>query len=354
MKNGCERRRTNEQRVFIVKTFYKTKNKSETCRRFREHFNQSLKRDTVAGIINRFEATGSVADLPRPGRPRSITTEENKKIVEATVICNPGKSTRTVEQELGISRRSIRRMLTELDIKPYNNDPVYIIPNDDCNRRIQFCEIFKQKCAEDPSFPEKIIWSGEATFKLNGLVDQHNNLYWSSINPCETIVNDGNSAGVTVWIGICASGLVGPFFFEEIVTGESYVDLLKKQVLPTIATWPDIDEMWFQHDATPPHFSVAACNWLNEHFPQRWIGQDGQIEFPAQSPDLAPPDFFLWGLLKNTVYTHNPKTIEQLTQCIVDSCVQIHGDLIREVCYSVKTRVGKCIEANGQNFEAML
>jgi hypothetical protein len=32
----------------------------------------------VANLIKHFEATGSVKDLARPGRPRSIRTEENR------------------------------------------------------------------------------------------------------------------------------------------------------------------------------------------------------------------------------------------------------------------------------------
>jgi transposase len=37
----------------------------------------------VVNLIKRFEATGSVKDLARPGRPRSICTEEKKQVVEA-------------------------------------------------------------------------------------------------------------------------------------------------------------------------------------------------------------------------------------------------------------------------------
>jgi hypothetical protein len=38
--------------------------------------------------------------------------------------------------------------------------------------------------------------------------------------------------------------------------------------------------------------------------------------WPPRSPDLAPADFFLWGLLKNKVYKNTPRTIEQLKYAI--------------------------------------
>ncbi|GBO16076.1 hypothetical protein AVEN_938-1 [Araneus ventricosus] len=37
-------------------------------------------------------------------------------------------------------------------------------------------------------------------------------------------------------------------------------------------------------------------------FPRRWIGKGGPIQWPPKSPDIAPPDFFLWGYMKNIVY----------------------------------------------------
>jgi hypothetical protein len=37
---------------------------------------------------------------------------------------------------------------------------------------------------------------------------------------------------------------------------------------------------------------------------------------PPRSPDLTPPDYFLWGYLKLVVYSNRPLTIEDLKQNI--------------------------------------
>ena len=58
---------------------------------------------------------------------------------------------------------------------------------------------------------------------------------------------------------------------------------------------------------TPP-----PSKWLDEHFPDRWIGRRGFVEWPARSPDLTPLDFFLWGVLKNQVFSDKPKTLNDL------------------------------------------
>ena len=68
-----------DQKAFIVKTFYETSNKSETCRLFEGKFQRNIKRDSVSKLIKRFEDTGSTDDLPRSGRP--VTACSPEKIV---------------------------------------------------------------------------------------------------------------------------------------------------------------------------------------------------------------------------------------------------------------------------------
>ena len=57
----------------------------------------------------------------------------------------------------------------------------------------------------------------------------------------------------------------------------------------------------FQQDGAPPHWRLTVRESLNNSFPQHWIGRDGPIAWPPQSPDLTPLDFFFWGYVKDTV-----------------------------------------------------
>ncbi|KAJ4429885.1 hypothetical protein ANN_22089 [Periplaneta americana] len=57
---------------------------------------------------------------------------------------------------------------------------------------------------------------------------------------------------------------------------------------------------------------------------QRWLGRRGSAaEFPPRSPDLTPPDFYLWGALKDTVYAIKPQTLEELRVQIEHACNDI-------------------------------
>lgn len=340
-----------QQKIFVIKTFYQTDNKCETRRIFLEHFNRNIKRDTVYDLIKRFEEQGSISDLPRSGRQKTINSPENRDVIRGAMAQSPTKSTRRAALELGISRTSIRRLLHELKLKPYHPHLVHAMSEDDPDRRIEFCETFMDKCAEDPLFPSKVFWSDEAHFKLNGHVNRHNSIYWATENPHVEIQRDVNTPGITVWAAICSDGLIGPFFFSGNVSGESYVSLLNDEFFPAVRDRADIQDMWFQQDGAPAHYSNLARRWLDEKFSNQWMGRRGEVEWPARSPDLTPPDFFLWGVIKNSVYSRKPNSIQELKDQITQSFTNITPELCRKVCFSVLSRAQKCVEVNGHNFE---
>ena len=52
---------------------------------------------------------------------------------------------------------------------------------------------------DDKAFAGKAVWSDEAQFKLNGTVNRHNCVYWSSENPHIHLGKHVNLPGLTVW-----------------------------------------------------------------------------------------------------------------------------------------------------------
>ena len=49
---------------------------------------------------------------------------------------------------------------------------------------------------------------------------------------------------------------------------------------------------YFQQDGCPAHSANIVTAYLNEKFPNRWLGLRGPILWPPRSPDLTPLDFF--------------------------------------------------------------
>jgi len=72
----------------------------------------------------------------------------------------------------------------------------------------------------------------------------------------------------------------------------------------------------------------------------------GDIAWPARSPDLTVPDFFLWEFLKDRVFRRRIVTIQELKQAIVCEVAAINEDLR---CCVFPTRLQQWIDLNGGN-----
>jgi len=60
--------------------------------------------------------------------------------------------------------------------------------------------------------------------------------------------------------------------------------------------------MYLQHDGVPSHYTRHVRDYLNESFPNRWLGRGGPVAWPPRSPDLKPHDYYLWGHMKTLPY----------------------------------------------------
>jgi hypothetical protein len=194
-------------------------------------------------------------------------------------------------------------MLSDLHLHPYRPRLVQQLNDDDPNRRIEFCEKLLAMIEEDNSILDKIIWADEAIFKLNGHVNRHNSIYWASENPRIDIERDFNVSCICVWIGISSHGIIGSLFLGSTVTSESYVEMLQGYFQSAVADWLDLNDLWYQHDGSPAHYSRIAREYLEEIFPGRRIRRRSTVEWPPRSPDLSPPEFIAWGVVKNEVYS---------------------------------------------------
>ncbi len=61
-------------------------------------------------------------------------------------------------------------------------------------------------------------------------------------------------------------GLIGPVFFEDNVTGASYLQVLQNEFWPVIQRFANHKHIRFTQDGAPPHFARQVRTWLNENF----------------------------------------------------------------------------------------
>jgi hypothetical protein len=89
-----------------------------------------------------------------------------------------------------------------------------------------------------------------------------------------------------------------------------------------------------------------------EHvFPGRRISQG---LWPPRSPDLSPPDFFLWGHLKSVVCLKHPHTLAELWINIQHYVANISQDTLRKVFLNMIRCVHLCESVDGSHFQHLL
>ena len=105
---------------------------------------------------------------------------------------------------------------------------------------------------------------------------------------------------------------------------------------------------WFQQDGAPPHTARATREFLRRQLPGRLISLYENVEWPPYSPDLTPPDFFLWGYLKNRIYANpKPSDLEQLMANIQREIQNIPRETFPSVMNNVAVRVQAVIGKQG-------
>ena len=102
----------------------------------------------------------------------------------------------------------------------------------------------------------------------------------------------------------------------------------------------------FEQDGASSHRSKSNIFLLNKLFPN-----DGWMQNPPNSPDLAYPIEKLWGIIKPRVRRREPKTIEQLKRYLLEEWNAIPKEMIKNLCRGYLERVKKVYELNGERIE---
>lgn len=274
---------------------------------------------------------------------------------------NPGISTRTIATRLGgnHSNSTVWQVLSEQLLYPYHVQRVQALLPRDFLPRLQFCQWYYQEVNNNRNFNKTILFTDEAGFRRDGIVNYHNTHVWSDENPHAFVqCRHQEQFSLNVWMGIVGNNLIGPFFLPLRLNGESYLEFLLQE-LPVLLEEVPLNirnRITFMHDGAPPHFSRPVRTHLSNTFGENWIGRGGPINWPPRSPDLNPLDFYLWGHLKTMVYTTPIETIEELRNKIVNACEEIKNRprILARVRRSMMRRVRRCTEMDGGHFQHLL
>lgn len=359
---------TVEEKAFAVEAYIEERSISAVQARFKHHYRcrQAPRHKCIYAWVKKFRTHGTLLNLnaksqreTHSGRPRTSRTAENIATVRDSVVRSPRKSLRRRSQELGINRESVRRILiNDLHLYPYRIQIKQKLTPDDMRKRVTMCEWFSAKIDEDPNFLDNVWFSDEAHFLLSGHVNSKNNIFWGSTPPEHCLQRPLHSTKCTAWVALSKHGIIGPYWFEDdndnalTVNTERYLQVLRK-------FWAALGRrrgvvrgaQWFQQDGATPHTSNESLTWLQERFPDRLISRRCNPEWAPHSPDLNPPDFYLWGYLKDNAYTNNPQTVPDLKAAIAAQIRAIPREECVRVTENFARRLQVCLQRGGAHLE---
>ncbi|GFS99180.1 uncharacterized protein TNCV_1600241 [Trichonephila clavipes] len=128
-----------------------------------------------------------------------------------------------------------------------------VLQPDDHPRSFAFAQWFINQSGADMHFARSVLFSDEAIFSREGMLNTHSSSMWALNNPHS----------------------IRP----------------QAEVLPELLTdvpTPVRCRMWFQQDGEPSHYGRCICSHLDQVFPKRWIGHGGPIAWPPKSSELSP------------------------------------------------------------------
>jgi hypothetical protein len=138
-------------------------------------------------------------------------------------------------------------------------------------------------------------------------------------------------------------------FFDTTVTSQVYIELFREFVNQL-----DDQELtfgYYQQDGATKQTSGVSMAEVESFFPDRVISRE---LWPSRSPDLTPPDFFLWGYLKGRAYMNKLRTLDELRENIRREIQVVAPEVLAATFRNIQRRVQLCIDAQEGHFQHLL
>jgi hypothetical protein len=168
---------------------------------------------------------------------------------------------------------------------------VQVLQPGDKECRLEYCRWHLHRVVDEPDFLNSVLWTDEAGFTRDGEMNLHNLHVWAEENPHPTRSSSfQHRFSVNIWAGIVDDHLIGPYVTEHRMSGVQYLNFLQKTLRILMDDLPlnVRQDMRYQLDGAPAHFTRPVRDWLNHNYPFTWIGRGSLVTWHARSPDLTP------------------------------------------------------------------
>jgi len=311
-----------------------------------------IKLRTIYNIINRAEIQNRLHLNNSPGRPPKLTRRDHSKILK-NINNNPQTTLRQLALDLKndcnktVSHETIRKVLNTHKYSSHVARKKPLLSAINIDRRLKFSIANANRPAE---YWNDVIFCDETKIMLYyhdgpSKVWRKPNTALKQKNIIPTV--KFGKLSVMVWGCISSKGVGELRIFNDIMTKEFYLDILKKELTKSVVDFGFINpqnpnKLQYKLYQDPKHKSWICRNWLLYNCSK-------VIDTPAQSPDLNPIEN-LWALLKKKVAKRGPTNKNALIKAIHEEWKKIpeYYDL-NQLIQSMPRRLNAVLDAKGHH-----
>lgn len=327
---------------------------------------------TVTKWIKRYEATGDVASVKRPG-PKVTMTEE-ACAVGMDLLLNPDyDNAASVATELyarGFTSRLLHRTTVAFNLKrfakkqgsalkPYRGEPAQDISKANKEKRIAFCQTNKTRSWKNVMFTDR----KKFLFKHPGVHVRSVGWATKGCKPKAYSVNHPMAvnvyAGIT-WFGVTRCHVVAGTSkhnstfsnkkgdISKNITAAEYENVLQSTFLPCgskIFSANGISHWVLQQDNDPSHKAApdVVKSWSKAHSSSPTVLPN----WPPSSPDLNLIEN-CWAYVQRRVDGQGHKTFEEFMAAVKYEVENIPSRMLRNLYKSMPRRVARVLELGGE------
>ena len=168
--------------------------------------------------------------------------------------------------------------------------------------------------------------------------------------------NDLHPVAVLVWAGVSAHGKTQLRFIEHgsTITSRYYIEHIIepfiKYDIPRLFPGDEQKKMILHQDSAPGHVAKKTITYMKEHniqviTPDEWL---------PKSPDAAPMDYSIWGIMKERVQKHKVSTLNGLKNVLKQEWENLEQNVINNALANWAKRCRLIYYAHGSHIEHLL